>query len=230
MRVSVDPAERVEFTVTPWSWPFTEERRAEIDAYFAHQQRSNPALWNGRLLLLRDPRLVDRVLHGTLFETDYASLLAGLETGAIGDTVKACFGVAALASSDGAYVVGVMAPHTRNAGEIYFPSGSLDPGDVADARVDMLAAIQRELTEETGLTAQDVETDPSWIIVHAGPRLPVLKTMRAAEPAEALKERILANLGRQQQPEFTDIGIVRSLADVDLRMPSWMRAFFAHIW
>ena len=30
-------------------------RRAEIDAYFAQAQRATPQLWNGRVLLGRDP-------------------------------------------------------------------------------------------------------------------------------------------------------------------------------
>ena len=44
--------ERVAMRFAPRPWPFAVERRAEIDAYFAQLQRAQPALWNGRVLLM----------------------------------------------------------------------------------------------------------------------------------------------------------------------------------
>ena len=44
--------DRLELAYKPKPWAFASERRAEIDAYFAKRQRENPALWNGRVLLL----------------------------------------------------------------------------------------------------------------------------------------------------------------------------------
>jgi len=64
------PLERIDFEVSSWQWPFAAERRAEIDAYFLHQQQANPTLWNGRLLLLRNFSIVRGVLSGRLFECD----------------------------------------------------------------------------------------------------------------------------------------------------------------
>ena len=45
----------LDLAVEPWSWPFADERRAEIDAHFALKQREKPGMWNGRVLLGRDP-------------------------------------------------------------------------------------------------------------------------------------------------------------------------------
>lgn len=226
----VIPVERVSLTYASWAWPFAAQRRAGIEAYFAEQREKNPALWNGPVLLLRNCRIEDREFAGSLFETDYASMLAGHEWGAIGDDIKAGFGVAALVSSDRAFVAGVMAPHTRNAGQIYFPSGSIDPGDVVESKVDLYGSVQRELTEETGLAPVDVEPERGWYAVLAGADLPVLKILRAREPAEDLKARILTNLASQAQPEFTDVRLLRSPSDIDPRMPQWMTAFLAHVW
>jgi hypothetical protein len=107
----VVPVESIDFAFTTGAWPFAIQRRAEIDGYFAKLQRLNSALWNGRVLLLRDFELRHAVLHGTVFETDYASLQAGIEWQVMGqDAVRASFGVAALRTSDQAYVVDVMAP------------------------------------------------------------------------------------------------------------------------
>ena len=42
--VSVVHIDRLELTVAPKPWAFAAERRAEIDAWFAAQQREKPAL------------------------------------------------------------------------------------------------------------------------------------------------------------------------------------------
>jgi 8-oxo-dGTP pyrophosphatase MutT (NUDIX family) len=154
-------------------------------------------------------------------------LLAGLAWGEIGRHVKACFGVAALMGSDGAFIVGQMAPHTRNAGQLYFPSGSFDRKDVTAGKLDVLASIFRELREETGLAPGDLAPDPGWHAVFAGPRVPLFKLVRASEPADVVRRRIVTNLAAQKKPEFVAIEVVRS-GDVDPRMPLWMRAFLRH--
>jgi 8-oxo-dGTP pyrophosphatase MutT (NUDIX family) len=222
--------ERVEFTVSSWQWPFVVERRAEIDRYFLSQQRVNPTLWNGRLLLLRDFLIKDRVLSGRMFECDYASLLAGLAFDAIESPVMSCFGAAALQASDDAYVVGLMAAHTRNAGQLLFPSGSIDPDDALGKCVDLDRCIQRELTEETGLDASYIAARCALYAVFAGPQLPILRVMRANEPAQALRDRILTNISSDERPEFSDIQIIRSPHDIGPRMPLWMQTFLTHIW
>ena len=51
---SVLAIERLDVGFVPRPWRFADERRGEIDAYFAEMQRRNPALWNGRVLLLGD--------------------------------------------------------------------------------------------------------------------------------------------------------------------------------
>jgi 8-oxo-dGTP pyrophosphatase MutT (NUDIX family) len=227
----VVPVENVGFVFTTWAWPFAIQRRAEIDRYFAKLQQLNPTLWNGRVLLLRDHELKDSALRGTVFETDYASLQAGIEWRVMGqNTVRASFGVAALRTSDQAYVVGVMAPHTRNAGQIYFPSGSLDPEDLVGTKVDLFGNVRRELAEETGLSPEEFEYQSGWHAVFAGPRVAIMKIVQASERGENLCSQILANLAAQPSPEFSDIRLVRDAADLDSQMPSWMTSFFKYIW
>ena len=45
----------LDLEVQPWSWPFATERGAEISAHFAGRQVEKPQIWNGRLLLARNP-------------------------------------------------------------------------------------------------------------------------------------------------------------------------------
>src|SRR4051794_25067086 len=66
----------VRFAFAPWTWPFAEQRRAEIDAHFAQRRAATPDLWNGRILLLREHVIEGKALRGSFFETDFASFLA----------------------------------------------------------------------------------------------------------------------------------------------------------
>ena len=61
--VEIVPVERVEITVAPWQWEFAVKRRAEIDAHFAVRSERQPALWNGRVILLKDYRIEKGMLQ-----------------------------------------------------------------------------------------------------------------------------------------------------------------------
>jgi hypothetical protein len=226
---SVRYVDCLDFTFAPWSWPFADDRRREIDEFFRRENELNPALWNGRLLLLRNARIEGRTLSGSFFETDYASLLAALAWDAMEDTVKACFPAAAILGTDGGFIIGEMAEYTRNAGQLLFPSGSVERTDVVGDRVDFSAAVEREVQEETGLMPPSIFPQRGWYAVNVGSRLPLVKIMRAAEPAATLKARIVANLAAQSRPEFCRILVARGLIDLNDRMPTWVTAFLRHV-
>ena len=54
----------LDLVIDDWSWPFESERREPIDAHFATLRAAKPALWNGRVLLAREPR--DPAIHEEL--------------------------------------------------------------------------------------------------------------------------------------------------------------------
>jgi 8-oxo-dGTP pyrophosphatase MutT (NUDIX family) len=222
--------ERAEMRFAPQPWPFAQSRRAEIEAHFAGLVRDRPGLWNGRVLLLHEFAIHDSVLRGAYFETDFASFIAWRDWGWPDQAIHNCFGQAALQAADGAYLLGVMAGHTLNAGRIYFPSGTPDPTDVNGSAVDLTGSVLRELEEETGLTAADVEVVAGWHAVLAGPRLAMLKTLRSPLPAESLRARILARLAAEPQAELADIRIARGPADFDPMMPEFITDFLTHMW
>ena len=117
---------------------------------FAEQQRLKPHLWNGRVLLGRDPVFAGDRLSASYFETDFASFLAWRDWGFPDKEVFNGFGMGALLASDGAFVCGVMGEQTANAGRIYFPSGTPDLDDIRGETVDIAGSVMRELEEETG--------------------------------------------------------------------------------
>ena len=214
----------------PRPWAFAEQRRAESRRISRPCKRDKPDLWNGRVMMLRDWALSGGALKGAFFETDFASMLAWRDWDAPDDTVRNCFAQGALRTADGAFLLGVMGAHTANAGRIYFPSGTPDPDDVDGGHVDLAGSVMRELAEETGLSAADVTRRAGWHAVLAGMRIALMKTLRSAEPAEALRGRILANLARQETPELADMRIVRGPADLDPMMPSFIAAYLSEMW
>ena len=222
--------DRAEMRFAPKPWAFAQARRAEIDAHFAGLKRERPGLWNGRVLLLHEFAIADAVLRGAYFETDFASFIAWRDWGWPDAAIRNCFGQAALQAADGAYLLGVMAGHTLNAGRIYFPSGTPDPSDVTGYRVDLAGSVLRELTEETGLTSVDVAVEAGWHAVLAGPRLAMLKPVRSPLPAPALCARILAHLAADAHPELADLRIVRGPADLDDMMPEFIRDYLLEMW
>lgn len=230
MNVSVRHLEHLEFSFAPWPWPFAQERRSEIDEFFRRECEKNPALWNGRLLLLRDPGIAGGTLSGSFFETDYASMVAALAWDAMEERVKSCFPAAAIVTADGAFILGEMAEYTYSGGRILFPCGSVERADVAGAQVNVCATLRRELLEETGIAADSLSLEPGWYAVAAGPLLALVKVMRAAATAEEFRRRICANLAAQERPELRDVVVVRGRSDISIRMPSWVTAFLGEAW
>jgi len=225
--VSVVHLDRLQLVVEPKPWAFAAERRAEIDAWFAAQQRENPALWNGRVLLLHAHALADGVFRGRYLETDFASFAAWRRWGRPTAAVNDCFGAAAILTADGAFLLGVMGPHTTNPGLVYFPCGTPDPGDIVENRVDLDFSVRRELVEETGLDRAEFAAEPGWTTVFDTSLIAHIKVLRSRNSAEALRARMLGHLARERQPELSDIRIVHSTADFDPAMPRFVITFLA---
>jgi 8-oxo-dGTP pyrophosphatase MutT (NUDIX family) len=215
----------LDLPLDPWSWRFAEERRAEIDAYFASLRLEKPQLWNGRILLARDPVFAADRFSARFFEADFASFLAWRDWGFPDPNVFNGFGMGALRCADGAFVLGEMGRHTANAGRIYFPSGTPDLDDVRGAAVDIAGSVAREAEEETGLTPADYRASANWDCVVAGAAVAMIRILHVDMSGEALRARIEANLARQQQPELAAIHLVRDSSDLTAAMPRFVTAF-----
>ena len=206
-------------------WPFADQRRAEIDAHFAIQQREKPKLWNGRVLLAHNPVFSGDRFSAGYFEADFASFLAWRDWGFPDQEVFNGFGMGALRCSDGAFVLGEMGQHTANAGRIYFPSGTPDLDDLSDGAVDIAGSVAREVEEETGLTSADYRAGAHWDCVVSGSAIAMIRILNVDLTGEAARARIEANLARQQQPELAAIHLVRGVSDLTAAMPRFVTAF-----
>lgn len=228
MNLPVLAIDHVAFAFEPRRWPFAEERRAEIAAHFAERRAQRPQIWNGRIVLASHYRVDGQNLAGACFETDFASFLAWRDWGFPAADAVNCFAMGALRSRDGAFLLGVMGPHTANAGRVYFPAGTPEPDDVAGGALDLAGSVVREVAEETGLTGEDYVAAPGWHAVPAGARLALMKVLDADAPAVELQRRMREHIARDPNPELSDIRIVRGPADFDPSMPPFVTAFLAH--
>jgi 8-oxo-dGTP pyrophosphatase MutT (NUDIX family) len=215
---------QLDLKVRPRRWLFAEEKRADIDAHFAIQQRQKP-IWNGRVLLGQNPEFAGECFSACYFEADFASFLAWRDWGFPDSAVFNGFGMGALRCCDGAFVMGEMGQHTANAGRIYFPSGTPDLDDISKGTVDMPGSVVREVLEETGLTPDDYRVSPHWDCVVAGAAIAMIRILHVDMPGEALRDRIEATLAAQQQPELCAIHLVRVRSDLTPAMPRFVTAF-----
>jgi 8-oxo-dGTP pyrophosphatase MutT (NUDIX family) len=215
---------QLDLSVRPRRWPFADQRRADIDAHFAIKQREKP-IWNGRVLLGRNPVFTADSFSADYFETDFASFLAWRDWGFPDKDVFNGFGMGALRCTDGAFILGEMGQHTSNAGRIYFPSGTPDLDDIADGTVDIAGSVAREVEEETGLTPADYRADTYWDCVVSGLAIAMIRILDVDSSGEDLRNRIEANLARQHQPELAAIHLVRNARDLTAAMPRFVTAF-----
>jgi 8-oxo-dGTP pyrophosphatase MutT (NUDIX family) len=218
----------LELTVSNKPWPFAEQRRTEIDAHFAKVRAAKPEIWNGRVLLCRNPHADADIYRADYFETDFASFLAWRDWGFPDKSVFNSFGAGALRSADGVFLLGRMGAHTANAGRIYFPAGTPDPNDVAGDKMDLAASVVREMEEEVGLKAEDYDAGDGWTIVKTGQVVACFRLLTSRLAAPALQQRIEAFLAAETAPEVSGVRLVRTVSDFDPAMPDFVKAFLTH--
>ncbi|WP_181707279.1 NUDIX hydrolase [Chthonobacter rhizosphaerae] len=223
----ITPITDVNVVMVPGSWTIDAETRARIDAHWAEAIADNPKLWNGRVLGAVAPGLPGGlaieggVLTGTAQEGNFADYLAWRDWGFPEFGIRNLFGSALILSSDGALIYGVMGRHTANAGRIYPPGGNLEPRDITpDGRVHVIGSIEMELTEETGLTAEEADV-ASTLVAFDGPRISVGRIFRFRDSAADLVARIEAHSAAEVDPELDGLVVVRSASDLTERTPGY---------
>jgi hypothetical protein len=210
----------------PMAWAWADRERARIDANWRERLRRNAHLFDGRILLLARGAVTGDAFEGQYFETSYANFLAWRDFDYPDASVRNCFAMAALQSTDGAFILGEMGQTTASPGRIYFPAGTPEPADLLDGKVDLAGNVLRELEEETGLRATEVDVVDGWTLVIGGSGVACMRRIQTGEPADRLVARMLANIARQSQPELVGFRIVRRPADMEgLDMPALTKAF-----
>jgi 8-oxo-dGTP pyrophosphatase MutT (NUDIX family) len=218
----------IDCRLAAYEWPFRRDRAADIDAHWAKRCAAAPGLFDGRVLLMRDLEVSADRLTCSCFEAPYRAFLAWRDFGYPGPPVVNCFGMAALESSDGAFLLGRMAAGTATAGRLYFPAGTPEPADLdADSRVDFEANVRRELAEETGLGAPEAQFGQGWTLVRTAAMAALMKQVRVPVSASALRDHQsrfnAAQHAARQEAELADLVPIASPAEYDRgAMPEFM--------
>jgi hypothetical protein len=214
-------------------WPFAIDHAREIDEHWAELVKHNPHHYNGRVLLMHRLDVVataaGRRLEGSCFIAEYKAFLAWRDFGFPDRTINNVFAMAALRSSDGAFLLGEMGRATASAGQIYFPAGTPEPGDLVAGTVDFQGSVLRELEEETGIGADEIALVPGWTVVFQGSRVACMKRIDSALSAAELVLRGAAFIAQEKQPELAGLKAVFGIQDLDeKRMPDFIQTYLRH--
>ena len=221
----ITPVSAVDIRLVPGQWPAPASLRERIPEIWGWLRAANPNLWDGRVLGVSarggggPPTIEGGVLIGEAREDSYSAFLTWRQLGFPEIGVRNLFGSAVIVTADRALLLGLMAETTANAGIIYPPGGSLEPGDVgADGQVDVLGSIVRELQEETGLDAAEARVGAT-IAIFDGPRVSLGRLFHFADTAAQLQSRVRGNLARQTDRELADVVVIRTVADLEAAGP-----------
>jgi 8-oxo-dGTP pyrophosphatase MutT (NUDIX family) len=209
-------------------WRWAEENRRLIEENWKRRTADKPKMFNGRVLLLQSVRFEQDLCRNVYFETNYADFVTWIDRGYPDRSIANGFAMGALRGSDGAYLCGVMAAHTVNAGRIYFAAGTPDLSDLRpDGTVDLATSLTRELHEETGLREGDYRVEDGWVIVRRWPTVALLREVTLPVTAEEGAQAIRAAIAAQREPELQGVHVVRGPEDIDSeRMPLFLQSFF----
>lgn len=214
-------------------WSFAHEQGRAIDAHWHKRVLTNPGYFNGIVYVMAggSGAVEDGVFSGGMMAVEFKSFLYWKEAGYPQAGICDAFGSAIVRSIEGHVLLGRQSAGNINAGQAYLPGGFIDPRDVAgDGTIDIGASIAREVEEETGLTADEVQAMPGFRIIRLGHQISMAREFRSPLRAQDLRARILSRIGQEKDAELMDIVIVRSLADLsEAQVPPYTALALEHV-
>lgn len=229
MRNGIFEAARLDTRFVPAPWPWAESEAARIDAHWRARLAEKPKLFDGQVLLLRDPEFFagdGGVLRGNFFPTYFRNFMAWRDFGYPDASVYNCFSMAALRARDGAWLLGEMGDHTANGGRIYFAAGTPDRNDIVGDRVDLARSVAREMTEETGFSPEEAPPAPGFRLVVEAQKIACIQERRLGLTAGQAMARVADFLARDPDPELARLVAARVEADLDAAlMPSFILTY-----
>lgn len=215
----------------PYDWPWARENAEAIDRNWERRRAERPGMFDGVVLLCRSCEIRHGDCEVVFFEARYRRFVAFRDAGSPDPGVFNAFAAIAPHTADGAVLLGEMASHTANAGQVYFPCGTPDLDDLrADGVIDLTGSAAREFQEETGLALPAGEQNAPWILARGDGQLAFLHAIRFAEDAAILLARIAEHHAGEPEPELARMVVARTRADIDtVRMQGFVRAYLTTV-
>lgn len=203
--------------------PFEAANTEAIERNWEREAKSNPALFNGTVVLLSSLRFSQGRLVGTCHAVSFAAFLYWRGSRAH-VSAEHCFAHAMLVSSDNALIAARMGPHTLNAGSVYFAAGSFEPGDFKRGRVDIHHNMMREVAEETGLDISNAPQAAGYLGYSSDAGTAIFRRYDLPDTAERIAERVRKFVAAEAEPEISEPVIIRGGDDPPEGMLAHMRA------
>jgi 8-oxo-dGTP pyrophosphatase MutT (NUDIX family) len=195
------PVTSVDVRVSDGPHPYFRSHTAEIAANWEKEVAANPALFDGRMLLMRSLEIRDGAISGECHTVPFSAFLLWRKTRPAGAAVH-LFGLPVIVSSDGAVIAIRMGQHTANPGRVYCAAGSLDPDDIRDGYCDIDGNMAREVLEETGLSLLDATSVSGFHGWHGQDVVTLFRAYHFAETAAELIALIDAHIAADPEPEI----------------------------
>ena len=215
------PVGRIDVRVVDTPHPYYLSHRAEVAANWEEEVAANPALYDGRMLLVRALRIRDGRISGECHAVPFSALLLWRKTRPAGSAIH-LFGLPVIVSSDGAVIAIRMGLHTANPGRVYCTAGSLDPEDIRDGYCDLDGNMAREVLEETGLSLSDAVNVSGYYGLHDQGIVTVFRLYHFAATAAELIERIAAHIAADPEPEIDTALAIRTADPEQYHYPPFM--------
>ena len=223
-RGTILPVESVDVRLDPAPHPFEVENAEAIDAYWQRISASNPAFYDGRLVLHSDLAYRDGRLFGSCREVRFATFMYWRERRGA-ESAEHAYAHAALVSSDNQLVAIRMGPHTASAGAVYFAAGSFEAMDFVDGMVDVDANMIREVGEETGLDISGLRRDPIYHLLSENGGTVIIRRYYVPMTAAEIFARIERFVASESDPEIEGPVLIASADD----LPAGIMPYMAEI-
>lgn len=217
------PVDRIDVRLDPSPHPFERDNADAIARGWLEHRAGNPALFDGTMVLLSSLAYDGGLLAGVCHEVRYSTFLHWRRHS---DTPHAhhAFAHAMPVTGDGALVAIRMAPHTLNAGKVYFAAGSFEPEDFVDGQVDIHRNMAREVAEETGLNLDTAGTERRHHLISTPGGVVIFRRYRFAETAAELTARIHAHIADDPDPEISEPVVIADAAARPAELMAYMPA------
>ena len=194
--------------------PTRDEARA-AEAHWIERTRDIPSFFNGTVYVLTAFECSGGRLDGVVTPVEFKTFLYWRDV-AWPPGVWDVFGSAIVLSLDGAVLLGRPAPHTLNAGRLYFFGGFIDQSDVSDrGEINVEASARRELLEETGLSHMDVSYEGEMIMALSSQQMSLGCIYQAQISADTVRAQIRRYIEESRVRELDDVAVIRTLADAE---------------
>jgi 8-oxo-dGTP pyrophosphatase MutT (NUDIX family) len=216
-RDAIVPVRSAAVRLDPGPHPFERENAAAIDENWRAELAANPALFDGKVVLLSSLTYADGRLDGLCHVIRFATFMLWRKTRPLGSAEHA-YAHAVPVTSDNALILIRMAGHTVNAGRAYFAAGSFEPQDFRGGMADIDFNMMREVREETGMDLSGRERAPIYHLRSSEGASVIFRRYYLDEPAETVAERIRAFVAAEEEPEIEGPVIVRGPSDLPADM------------